>query len=78
MPANKINYIVLYRGESQVFGTASKQIALETPPPTGIPIEDKHILFVSFQPDNNILVVHPLPRDEVVNAPLKIKESKSE
>jgi len=62
----------LYVGESQVFGTATKQIALETPPPEGIPIENKRILFVTFEPDNEMLTVHPLPQDEVVNAELKI------
>ena len=62
----------MYVGESQVFGTATKQIALETPPPEGIPIENKRILFVTFEPDNEMLTVHPLPQDEVVNAELKI------
>jgi hypothetical protein len=76
MPANRINYIVLYRNDSQVFGTASKSIALETPPPDGVALEDKRVLFVAYQPDNEILSVHPIPQEEVLNAEIKEKKTK--
>lgn len=76
MPANRINYIVLYRNDSQVFGTASKSIALETPPPDGVELEDKRVLFIAYQPDNEILSVHPLPQEEVLNAEIKEKKTK--
>lgn len=76
MPANRINYLVVYKNDSQVFGTATKDIALETPPPDGVPLEDKKVLFVAFQPDNEILSVHPLPDEEVLNAEIKQKKTK--
>lgn len=76
MPANRINYLVVYRNDSQVFGTATKDIALETPPPDGVPLEDKRVLFVAFQPDNEILSVHPLPQEEVLSAEIKEKKTK--
>lgn len=76
MPANRMNYIVLFKNESQVYGTASRDIALWTPPPDGVPIEDKLILFITYQPDNSILSVHQLPHDEVINAEIKAKPPK--
>ena len=60
-----------------MYGTATKKIALETPPPEEIPIEDKRILFVSFEPDNEVLTVHPIPQEEVINAELKYPTKKT-
>jgi hypothetical protein len=71
MPAARLNYLVVYLGDSQVYGAGSKDIALSSPPPPGVNIEDKRILFVTYQPDNKILSVHPIPQDEVLNAELK-------
>lgn len=68
MPANRVNYIVLYTTDSQVYATATKQIALDTPPPNGVAFEDKRVLFIAYQPDNEILSVHPLPQEEVLQA----------
>ena len=76
MPANRVNYVVVYENESQVFGTATKEIALETPPPDGVDLSEKHVLFITFQPDNEVLMVHPLPREEVLNAKIKDKKTK--
>jgi len=59
-------------GDSQVYGTATKEIALQSPPPDGIPLENKRVLFVSFEPDNETLTVHPIPQEEVMNAVLRI------
>jgi hypothetical protein len=73
MPANKLNYIVLFKGDSQVYGSTTKERALETPPPEGVPIEDKRVFFITLMPDDGKLVVHQLPDDEVFKAPLKIK-----
>ena len=55
-----------------MYGTATKEIALQTPPPDGIPLENKRGLFVSFEPDNETLTVHPLPLDDIMNAELRI------
>lgn len=67
---------MVHVGDSQVYGTASKDIALQTPPPDGIPLENKRILFVTFEPDNETLMVHPLPQEEIMNAELKIPTKK--
>ena len=76
MPANKTNYIVLFRGNSQVYGTGSLDIALSTPPPEGFTIEDKQVLFISQQPDTDELVVRTLPRDQVLNAEIQEPKKK--
>lgn len=62
----------MHVGDSQVYGTATKEIALQSPPPDGIPLENKRVLFVSFEPDNETLTVHPIPQEEVMNAVLRI------
>ena len=74
MAAGKLNYIVLYPNISQVYGCASKKIALESPPPDGCSLEDKRILFVTYEPDNNALSVYPVPQEEVLNAEIKEKK----
>lgn len=68
MPANKTNFLVLYEGCSQVYGAGSEKIALASPPPSGYSIEDKHILFVTYEPDNSVLSVHEIPKDKVEEA----------
>lgn len=71
MPANRCNYLVLYENQSQVFATATRKIALETPPPDGSTIEQKNVLFVTYQPDDGKLSVHKLDHNEVITAELK-------
>lgn len=81
MPATKVNYIVLYIGESQVFGTMSKEIALSSPPPPGCELKNKRILYMAYEPDTQDLVVYPLPDEEVQSAQLtevKPKKTKKE
>lgn len=76
MPANKCNYLVLYKDSSQVYGTATRSIALETPPPEGVDIEDKRVLFVTYKPDSEELAVHMIDQEEVENAELKVPKKK--
>lgn len=76
MPASKLNYIVLYKNHSQVYGCSSKKIALESPPPDGYAEEDKRILFVTFEPDTNNLCAYVVSKDEVVEEELEIKKTK--
>lgn len=81
MAASKVNYVVIYNGHSQVYGCSSKKIALESPPPEGCSLEDKKILFITFEPDNKNLVVYTVPDEEVQGAEIKakaIKEKKIE
>lgn len=75
MAAGKLNYIVFYKNSPQVYGSASKKIALESAPPEGCNIEDKRVLFVSYEPDNEEISVYRLPQEEVVNAEIKEKKS---
>lgn len=81
MPAARLNYVVIYKDDSQVYGTATEKVALATPPPEGVSIEDKKVFFITYQPDNQALSVHELPHDQVVNAevdePKKKKANRS-
>jgi hypothetical protein len=78
MAASKVNYIVIYKGHSQVYGCSSKKIALESPPPEGFTIEDKRILFTTFEPDTNNLSVYEIPENEIINAEIKEKKVKND
>lgn len=71
MPAGKTNYLIVYKNDSQVYGTANKDIALSSPPPPGNKLEDKRVVFIAYEPDNEVLSVYLLPQDEVLNAELK-------
>lgn len=68
MPANRANYIVLYTTDSQIYAASSKEVALATEPPAGADINDKRIFFITYEPDNEILSVHPIPLEEIRSA----------
>jgi hypothetical protein len=76
MPAVKTNYVVIFKGESQVYGTANEKIALETPPPEGVSLEDKRVMFITYHPDREELIVQPFPQDRVLSAGLKYPKSR--
>lgn len=76
MPAQKANYLVLYTTDSQVYATATEKIALESPPPPGVPLEEKRVFFVTYQPDTESLVVHKLPDEKVQTAELNYPKKK--
>jgi hypothetical protein len=78
MPAQRLNYVVLHKKQSQVYGAASKDVALTTPLPDGADIEDRMVLFITYQPDSEELAVYPVPIDEVRGAELKVKKTKGE
>jgi hypothetical protein len=78
MAAGKLNYVVTYKGSSQVYGCASKKIALESEPPQGYSLSDKKILFITFEPDTNQLCVYQVPDEEVQNAEIKKKKQENE
>ncbi|MCA1807547.1 MAG: hypothetical protein LC687_06850, partial [Actinobacteria bacterium] len=63
MPASKCNYLVLYDTESQVYGSATKKVALESPPPEGVPLENKRVFFITYAPDKGELSVHKLDQE---------------
>jgi hypothetical protein len=58
MPASKLNYIVVYKNHSQVYGCSNPKIALESSPPEGLTEEDKNIFFVTFEPDSNNICLY--------------------
>lgn len=76
MAASKVNYVVIYSGHSQVYGCSSKKIALESAPPEGCSLEDKRVLFITFEPDTNQLSVYKVDQEEVLNADIKEKKEK--
>lgn len=63
MPASKLNYLIVYKNHSQVYGTGTKKIALESPPPEGVSIEDKHIFFVTFEPDTDNICLSKIKQE---------------
>lgn len=77
MPANRCNYIVLYENQSQIYSSSTKQVALQTPPPDGSTLEQKNVLFITYQPDDGKLSVHKIDQEEVLNAELKYPKSKA-
>lgn len=76
MAASKVNYLVIYSGHSQVYGCSSKKIALESAPPEGCSIENKKVLFITFEPDTNNLSVYKIDDNEVQSADIKEKKEK--
>lgn len=73
MAASRMNYIITWTGHSQVYGCASKEGALETPPPhESYTLEDKRVFFITYQPDNKVISVHEVPREEVLTAEIKV------
>lgn len=76
MPASKLNYIVVYKNHSQVYGCSSKKIALESPPPEGYSENDKKILFITFEPDTDNLCAYTVSKDEITEEESEIKKNK--
>jgi hypothetical protein len=76
MPAGKVNYLIVYEHDPQVYGCASKDIALSTPPPEGFTLADKRVYYVTVEPDNKMLVWRRLPQEEVEAAELKAHKKK--
>lgn len=68
MPAAKLNYIVVYKDHSQIYGCSSKKIAMDSPAPEGHSIDDKNIFFITFEPDTNNLSIHKINNQEESNA----------
>lgn len=58
MPASKLNYLVVYKNHSQVYGCSNPKIALESSPPEGLTEEDKNIFFVTFEPDSDNICLY--------------------
>jgi hypothetical protein len=76
MAASKLNYIVVYKNHSQVYGCSSKKIALESPPPEGYTNDDKRILFTTFEPDTSSLCVYPVSSEDEEIEEVKVKKVK--
>jgi len=81
MPASKLNYIIVYDNHSQVYGSSSDKIAIESPPPEGVSEKDKHIFFITYEPDTQNVCVHkldPKNTDAIENKSNKRKKRDSE
>lgn len=66
MPAAKLNYMVVYKNHSQVYGCSSKKIALDSPP-EGMSLEDKNIFFVTFEPDTDNICLYKVSNEQESN-----------
>lgn len=67
MPAAKLNYIIVYKNHSQVYGCSSKKIALESPAPEGYNVDDKNVFFITFEPDTDNLSIHKVNNEKENN-----------
>lgn len=67
-----------FKGCGQVYGTASEQVALSTPPPTGYAPEDKRIFFISNEIDDGKLVVYELDQEKVLEEAIQANNEKEE
>jgi hypothetical protein len=74
MAASKLNYLVVYKNHSQVYGCSSKKVAIESAPPEGYTEEDKYILFVTFEPDTDNLCVYKVDKEEEIITTSKRKK----
>lgn len=68
MAANSCNYIIVYDGLSQIYGAATEAVALSTPLPKGVDIEDKKVFFLSYDVDNEKIMVYQLEKDKVTES----------
>lgn len=59
-----------------MYGTATIDTALSTPPPDGFTLEDKVVLFVTQQPDTDELMVKAIPQKTVLEAEIKQPKTK--
>jgi hypothetical protein len=78
MPASKLNYIVVYKNHSQVYGSSSEKIALESPPPDGNTEEDKNIFFISYEPDSENICLYKLDKQKLQEEQDNINNLKKE
>jgi len=76
MPASKLNYIVVYNNHSQVYGSSSEKIAIESAPPEGLSEADKHIFFITFEPDTQNICVHKVDPNNIDNIESKSNKRK--
>lgn len=76
MPASRLNYLVIYEPDSQVYGASSKKVALESPLPDGVELDQKRVFFITYAPEKGELSVHKLPEAEVLDADIKEKKVK--
>jgi len=67
VPAAKLNYILVYKDHSQVYGCSSKKIAIESPPPDGYSVDDKNVFFITFEPDTDSISIHKVNNQEESN-----------
>jgi len=77
MPASKLNYIVVYKNHSQVYGCSSSKIAIESPVPDGLTDKDKNIFFVTFEPDTDNICLHRYDLDKIGGFDLDDKKVKN-
>lgn len=76
MPHSKMNFIIAYKNNPQIFGAQSKDIALSSPPPEGSTLAEKKVWFVSYEPDTGYIVKYEIPEEDVLNAEIKYPKTR--
>lgn len=74
MPANRLNYIVLFEDTSQVYGSSSREVAMKSDPIDGYEIEDKQVFYITHDPDSNDLIIKRIPIEESIAEYKDIKQ----
>lgn len=67
MAASKLNYLLVYRNHSQVYGCSSEKVAQDSPPPEGLTEDDKNIFFITFEPDTNNISLYKTQKQDKEN-----------
>jgi hypothetical protein len=78
MAAGKANYLIVWEKSAQVYSATSIKTALNTPIPKGCEEEDKHILFLSYLPDEELLKVYPLTDEQIEKARAEVQQKEKE
>lgn len=67
MAASKLNYVIVYKNHSQVYGCSSIKVAQESPPPEGLTEDDKNVFFITFEPDSDNVSFYKVDKNKEEN-----------
>ena len=67
MAASKLYYLVVYDNHSQVYGSATKKVAEDSPIPEGLTEDDKNIFFITFEADSKNICLHKIQKQDKDN-----------
>jgi hypothetical protein len=73
LAAQKSNYLIVWEKTSQVYSASAISTVLKTPVPKGCTPDDKHVLFISYLPDEKKLCVYPLSDKQIEEAIIEVE-----